>query len=135
MKKVLMALLMFCLVGCGIGDTNTTYRRAEIGKQGSTSVGRIISMTQIEIAGSSEGGTLVGAGVGGVAGGIAGSSIGRGHGSSLMAVAGATVGALAGAAVGGAAQQAPRGRRGGDRLAGQPGGPDARRGHPGWIGA
>lgn len=106
MKKVLMALLMFCLVGCGIGDTNTTYRRAEIGKQGSTSVGRIISMTQIEIAGSSEGGTLVGAGVGGVAGGIAGSSIGRGHGSSLMAVAGATVGALAGAAVGGAAQQA-----------------------------
>ena len=63
-------------------------------------------MTQIEIAGSNEGGTLVGAGVGGVAGGIAGSMFGHGKGSDLMAIAGGTVGALVGGAVGGVAQQA-----------------------------
>ncbi len=107
MKKLFTAVAAFgLLVGCGIGDTNTTYNRAQIGRQGTTSTGRIISMTQIEIAGSSGEGTLVGAGVGGVAGGIAGSTMGRGKGSDLMALAGATVGALAGAAVGGAVQQA-----------------------------
>ena len=107
MKKLFAALLMAgVLTGCGIGDTNTTYDRAQIGRQGVTSVGRIISMTQIDIAGSSEGGTLVGAGLGGVAGGIAGSTVGKGKGSSLMTLAGAAVGALAGGAVGGATQQA-----------------------------
>lgn len=107
MKKLFIALLMVgLLTGCGIGDTNTTYDRAQIGRQGTTSVGRIISMTQIEIAGQNEGGTLVGAGLGGVAGGIAGSTIGKGKGSDLMALAGAAVGALAGGAMGGAAQQA-----------------------------
>lgn len=107
MKKLFAALLMAgVLTGCGIGDTNTTYDRAQIGRQGVTSVGRIISMTQIDIAGSSEGGTLVGAGLGGVAGGIAGSTVGKGKGSSLMTLAGAAVGALAGGAIGGGAQQA-----------------------------
>lgn len=107
MKKLFAALLMAgILTGCGIGDTNTTYDRAQIGRQGQTSTGRIISMTQIDIEGKSEGGTLVGAGLGGVAGGIAGSTVGRGKGSDLMALAGAAVGALAGAAVGGASQQA-----------------------------
>lgn len=107
MKKLFAALLMAgLLTGCGIGDTNTTYDRAQIGRQGQTSVGRIISMTQIDIAGSSEGGTLLGAGVGGVAGGIAGSTVGKGKGSALMTLAGAAVGALAGGAAGGATQQA-----------------------------
>ena len=107
MKKLFAALLMAgILTGCGIGDTNTTYDRAQIGRQGQTSTGRIISMTQVDIAGSSEGGTLVGAGVGGVAGGIAGSTVGKGKGSALMTLAGAAVGALAGGAAGGAAQQA-----------------------------
>lgn len=107
MKKLLTAIAALgLLVGCGIGDTNTTYNRAQIGRQGSTSTGRIISMTQIEIAGSNEGGTLVGAGIGGVAGGIAGSTVGGGKGKSLMTLAGAAVGALAGAAAGGAAEQA-----------------------------
>ncbi len=106
MKKFLSALLVAgLLTGCGIGDTNTTYDRAQIGRQGQTSVGKIIAMTQIDIAGESEGGTLVGAGIGGIAGGIAGSTAGRGKGSDLMALAGAAVGALAGGAVGGAAQQ------------------------------
>ena len=107
MKKLFAAMLMVgLLAGCGIGDTNTTYDRAQIGRQGQTSVGKIISMTQIEIAGSSEGGSLLGAGVGGVAGGIAGSAVGKGKGSALMTLAGAAVGALAGGAAGGAAQQA-----------------------------
>ncbi len=107
MKKLLAAFLITgFLTGCGVGDTNTTYDRAQIGRQGQTSVGRIISMTQIDIAGESAGGTLVGAGLGGVAGGIAGSTIGGGKGSDLMALAGAAVGVLAGGAVGGATQQA-----------------------------
>lgn len=107
MKKLFAAFLVAgLLTGCGIGDTNTTYERGQIGRQGQTSVGRIISMTQIDIAGESAGGTLVGAGLGGVAGGIAGSSLGGGKGSDLLALAGAAVGALAGGTVGGATQQA-----------------------------
>lgn len=107
MKKLFVPLLLAgLLTGCGIGDTNTTYNRSQIGRQGRTETGRIISMMQIEIEGESAGGTLVGAGVGGVAGGIAGSTLGGGKGSDLMALAGGVVGALAGGAVGGAAQQA-----------------------------
>lgn len=107
MKKLFAVLMMLVLLtACGIGDTNTTYDRAQIGRQGQTSTGKIISMTQIDIAGSSEGGTLIGAGLGGVAGGIAGSTVGGGKGSDLMALAGAAVGVLAGGAIGGASQQA-----------------------------
>lgn len=106
MKKLFAAFLVAgLLTGCGIGDTNTTYDRAQIGRQGRTEIGKIISMTQIDIAGESAGGTLVGAGLGGVAGGIAGSAFGHGKGSDLMALAGGAVGALAGGALGGAAQQ------------------------------
>ena len=106
MKKILIVcFLCLFLSACGIGDTNTTYDRAQIGRQGTTSTGRIISMTQIEIAGSSEGGTLIGAGLGGVAGGIVGSTFGGGKGSDLMAIAGGAVGALVGGALGGSAQQ------------------------------
>ena len=110
MKKFLYA---FCIVSvllgvtaCGIGDTNTTYDRAQIGRQGRTSVGRIISMTQIEVAGSNEMGGLVGAGVGGALGGVGGSALGGGKGSTLFAIGGAALGALAGAAAGSATEQA-----------------------------
>lgn len=110
MKKI---LYIFCVVtalmgltACGIGDTNTTYDRAQIGRQGKTSTGRIISMTQIEIAGSNEMGGLVGAGVGGALGGVGGSALGGGKGSTLFAIGGAAIGALAGAAVGSATEQA-----------------------------
>ena len=94
------------VTACGIGDTNTTYDRAQIVRQGKTSVGRIISMTQIDIAGDSSTGGLVGAGVGGALGGVGGSALGGGKGSTLFAIGGAALGALAGAAVGGAASQA-----------------------------
>lgn len=110
MKKFLYVLcIVASLVGlaaCGIGDTNTTYDRAQIGRQGRTSVGRIIAMTQIDIAGDSSTGGLVGAGVGGALGGVGGSAMGGGKGSTLLAIGGAAVGALAGAAIGGAASQA-----------------------------
>ena len=110
MKKFLYILaIVSALVGltaCGIGDTNTTYDRAQIGRQGRTSVGRIISMTQIDIAGDSSTGGLIGAGVGGALGGVGGSALGGGKGSTLLAIGGAAVGALAGAAVGSAASQA-----------------------------
>ena len=110
MKKILCILCMAtALVGvtaCGIGDTNTTYDRAQIGRQGRTSTGRIISMTQVEIAGSNEMGGLVGAGVGGALGGVGGSALGGGKGSTLFAIGGAALGALAGAAAGAATEQA-----------------------------
>ncbi len=110
MKKFLYAVCMTSvllgLTACGIGDTNTTYDRAQIGRQGRTSIGRIIKMTQIEIAGSNEMGGLVGAGVGGALGGVGGSTLGGGKGSTLLAIGGAAIGALAGAAVGSAAEQA-----------------------------
>ena len=107
MKKILCALCMTtALLGvtaCGIGDTNTTYDRAQIGRQGRTSVGTIVAMTQIDISGDASTGGLIGAGVGGALGGVGGSAIGKGKGSTLMAIGGAAVGALAGAAIGGAA--------------------------------
>ena len=108
LTKKLWTAMAGCLLltACGIGDTNTTYSRAQIGKQGRTSVGRIIAMTQIEIEGTNGTGTLVGAGVGGALGGVGGSAIGGGKGSTLAAIGGAAIGALAGAAVGSAAEQA-----------------------------
>ena len=110
MKKILYILCvttaLFGVAACGIGDTNTTYDRAQIGRQGRTSTGRIISMTQVEIAGSNEMGGLVGAGVGGALGGVGGSALGGGKGSTLFAIGGAALGALAGAAAGAAAEQA-----------------------------
>ena len=110
MKKILYTLLaitaLFGITACGIGDTNTTYDRTQIGRQGTTSTGRIISMTQIDIAGSNETGGLLGAGVGGALGGVGGSALGGGKGSTLFAIGGAALGALAGAAVGSATEQA-----------------------------
>ena len=94
------------LTACGIGDTNTTYDRMEVGRLGRTSTGRIISMTQIDIAGTNSNGGLFGAGVGGALGGVGGSALGGGKGSTLFAIGGAAIGALAGAALGSAAEQA-----------------------------
>ena len=107
LTKKIWTLVAGCLLltACGIGDTNTTYNRGQIGKQGRTSVGKIIAMTQIEIEGSNETGGLVGAGVGGALGGVGGGALGGGKGSTLLAIGGAAVGALAGAAIGSAAEQ------------------------------
>jgi len=108
LTKKIWTIVAGCLLltACGIGETNTTYNRAQIGKQGRTSIGRIIAMTQIEIEGTNSTGTLAGGVVGGALGGVGGSALGRGKGSDLMAIGGAAVGALAGAAIGSAAEQA-----------------------------
>lgn len=109
MKKILYALCItvstLSLTACGIGDTNTTYNRADIGRQGKVSIGKIISMMQIDIEGSNELGGTVGAGVGGLAGAIGGNMFGGGRGKALMTLAGGTIGALAGASVGAKAEQ------------------------------
>ena len=69
MKKILCA---FCLTvsalgltACGIGDTNTTYQRYEIGQQGVISTGQIIAINHIQTAGQNDIGSLGGAIAGG----------------------------------------------------------------------
>lgn len=107
MKK-LWTLIAGCLLlsACGIGDTNTTYERSQIGRQGRTSTGKIIAMTQVDVAGTSGTGTLTGAVLGGALGGVAGHSMGGGSGKQLLTIAGAGLGALAGGAAGAGAEQA-----------------------------
>lgn len=110
MKKFLCALCaataMFGIAACGIGDTNTTYNRADIGRVGTSFTGRIVQMIQIDVAGDTRSGSLVGAGVGGALGGVGGSTLGGGKGTKLLTIGGAAVGALAGGALGAAASQA-----------------------------
>ncbi len=97
MKKIVsflcVSVISITLAACGIGNTNTTYSRAEIGKQGQVEWGKIIAMTNIEIEGESSGFGAIG---GGVIGGIAGSAVGGGVGRSLAIAGGAVGGAVAG---------------------------------------
>ena len=103
-KFLISALLMAFLTACGIGNTNTTYTRGQIGRQGSTSIGRIVAMTQIDIAGTDSGvGTAVGAVAGGVAGGALASPSHGWYRHSRGRRAVGTLGALGGAVVGGIA--------------------------------
>ncbi len=103
MKKILCA---FCLTvsalgltACGIGDTNTTYQRYEIGQQGVVSTGQIIAINQIQTAGQNDIGSLGGA----IAGGAAGSMIG---GNTAVNIIGATGGAILGGLLGSKTQEA-----------------------------
>jgi outer membrane lipoprotein SlyB len=101
---LISALLITFLTACGIGNTNTTYSRGQIGRQGSTSVGRIVSMTQIDVAGTNSGiGTTVGALAGGIAGGALTSPSHGWYRHSRGRRAVGTLGALGGAVVGGIA--------------------------------
>lgn len=100
MKKVLSICLMaLFLVSCGVGNTNTTYSRGQIGKRGSTSTGRIVAMEVIDIEGTKEVGTLAG----GIAGAAAGSMIG---GNTAVNIIGGVGGAVLGGVIGGAAEKA-----------------------------
>ena len=100
MKKFLVSCFMVLfLAACGVGNTNTTYQRGQIGKRGSTSTGTIVAMEVVDIAGEDGVGTLAG----GVAGAAAGSMIG---GNTAVNIIGAVGGAVVGGAVGGAAQKA-----------------------------
>ncbi len=103
MKKIILCLTAIlgtlALTACGIGDTNTTYERAEIGAQGRVEYGKIVDILPIAVAGTSDVGTLSGA----VAGGAAGSMIG---GNTAVNVIGAVGGAVLGGVVGGATEKA-----------------------------
>ena len=102
MKKIhLFACLMatLLLTACGIGNTNTTYQRTDIGVQGKIEQGTIESIYAVNVAGTNEVGTLSGA----VAGGAAGSMIG---GNTAVNVIGAVGGAVVGGMVGSATEKA-----------------------------
>lgn len=92
-KSVFAIMLALFLTACGAGTTNTTYSRAQIGKRGSTSTGRIVAMEVVTTEGQQTG---LGTVAGGAAGAVAGSAIGSGRGSVLMAIGGGVAGAIAG---------------------------------------
>ena len=97
MKKFLASCLMILfLVACGVGNTNTTYQRDQIGKRGVTSTGIIVAMEGIDIAGEGGIGTLAGGAIGGIAGSTIG---GTGATHAIGAVSGAVIGGLIGNAV------------------------------------
>lgn len=100
MKKFLSICLMaLFLASCGVGNTNTTYSRGQIGKRGTTSTGRIVAMEVVDVEGTSGVGTLAG----GVAGAAAGSMIG---GNTAVNVIGGVGGAVLGGIIGGATEKA-----------------------------
>ncbi|MGN1063382.1 MAG: glycine zipper 2TM domain-containing protein [Alphaproteobacteria bacterium] len=100
MKKIVFALLLACtLAACGIGNTNTTYERYNVGQQGTVSYGTIINMSVVNTAGTSSVGTIGGA----VAGGAAGSMIG---GNTAVNIIGGVGGAILGGMIGNAAESA-----------------------------
>ncbi len=102
MKKIFLilvcALSLVGLTACGVGNTNTTYRSAQIGKRGSTSTGVIVSMEVVTVEGDA--GSTVGTLAGAAGGAIAGSAVGGGRGSALMAIGGGVLGGVAGRAIG-----------------------------------
>jgi len=107
-KKFLCSVVVMAfLAACGIGNTNTTYDRSQIGRQGHTSIGRIVAMTQIDIAGTDTGvGTATGALSGGIIGGAVAApshhhrwhrpSVGRQAVGALGVIGGAVAGGIAG---------------------------------------
>lgn len=99
MKKILFMVLVACgLSACGIGDTNTSYERYQVGQQGVVTYGKIIAMNMVKTEGTSTVGTIGGA----VAGGAAGSMIG---GNTAVNIIGGVGGALLGGLIGNAAEQ------------------------------
>lgn len=99
MKKILFMVLVACgLSACGIGNTNTTYERYQVGQQGIVTYGKIIAMNAVQTAGTGTVGTIGGA----VAGGAAGSLIG---GNTAMNIVGGVGGALLGGFIGNVAEQ------------------------------
>ena len=100
MKKGLCVMAVcLALAACGIGETNSTYSRSDIGQQAQVQFGTIISMRPVQVKGTSTVGTVGGA----VAGGAAGSMIG---GNTAVNVIGGVGGAIVGGMIGNAAEQA-----------------------------
>ena len=100
MKKILsICFMVLFLTACGVGNTNTTYSRGQIGQKGTTSTGKIIAMEDVNIEGTDGVGTLAG----GVAGAAAGSMIG---GNTAVNIIGGVGGAVIGGIIGGATEKA-----------------------------
>ena len=100
MKKFFCIMVMaLALVACGIGDTNTTYDRTDIGQAGIVSLGTIVSMNPIKTAGTNSVGTLSG----GIAGAAAGSMIG---GNTAINIIGGVGGAVLGGVLGAKTEEA-----------------------------
>ncbi len=100
MKKILVVLITSCfLAACGIGNTNTSYQRAQVGSQGTIEMGQIVSMMPVQIQGTSSVGTLAGAGMGGAAGSMIG-------GNTAVNIIGGVAGAVAGGIIGSATEKA-----------------------------
>jgi len=82
---------------CAPQRTGDTYNSYQMQQPQTVGYGTIVSMRQVQVAGSSSGvGTMAGV----AAGGIAGSAIGGGwRGPALGAIAGAVIGGIAGTAI------------------------------------
>ncbi|TWT09729.1 glycine zipper 2TM domain-containing protein [Reyranella sp. CPCC 100927] len=91
------AVLSLSVTACGPSYTGETYSRSEMQRGGVVQYGRIISVDDAPISGTSSGlGTLGG----GVAGGTIGAALAHGRtGSILAGVGGAIIGAVAGNAI------------------------------------
>lgn len=83
--------------GCAApAKTGSTYQYRDLGQAASVDKGRILSIREIEIAGSNQIGKLAGAGIGAVGG----SGLGRGNRANIAgAIAGAVAGGLLGSAI------------------------------------
>jgi outer membrane lipoprotein SlyB len=90
------SLLAIIFSGCATNISPKTYSVGSVGQVNRTISATIISVREVDVAGTQG----LGAGVGAAAGGIAGSSIGSGDRENLIgALAGAVVGGIAGAAI------------------------------------
>ena len=93
----LIALVPFFFVSCAQDSlTGDTVSRGEAGRAQDVRIGTITSIRNINIQGSTTGGTLVGAGIGG----LAANQIGGGSGRTAATVGGALVGGAAGSHIG-----------------------------------
>ncbi|MEM1083997.1 MAG: glycine zipper 2TM domain-containing protein [Verrucomicrobiota bacterium] len=98
MKRFLaIAAVPFFFVSCAQDSlTGDSYSRGEAGRAQTVRTGKITSLRNVQIQGSSTGGTLVGA----AAGGLLGNQIGSGSGRTAATVGGALVGGAAGSHAG-----------------------------------
>ncbi len=98
MKALLPILVLPLLFGsCAQQSlTGDTYSRGEAGAPQSVRMGKITSIRNVTLEGSSTGGAILGA----VAGGFLGNQVGSGRGRDAATVGGAALGGMAGSHAG-----------------------------------
>ena len=102
-RLIVTALFPIFFVSCASNISPKTYSVGSVGQVNRTISATIISVREVDVAGT----TGLGGGVGAAVGGVAGSSLGSSGRDNLVgAIAGAVVGGIAGAVIeGGATQQ------------------------------